>query len=290
MSAVNPADLAHRAATVDAHPIGAVTGLTAALADGRSEVISDITLLSSNHPGTWSVDPATDVFTCSVAHGLAVGTPISFGAGTGALPAGLSPEPVYYNVLEVPSPTTLKVTATWGGASVDATDAGTAGWVVKNLPSASGSLLSTSVMAMDANARVDVYFTCGWTRSSTNGTPYPVLAFYGGPLPWPVVNGDTNIGTGSYFAGYANGALSKRYSTTLAVVRLQVIAPRVVAYQFDFGGLTSDDTTFNVSDTAVSVTGRGIVYATGEMNHCILGDGRAGKFLSGARAVAIRRP
>jgi len=87
-------------------------------------VIKSVTVLSTNHAATWTADAATDTLTSSAEHGLTVNTPVAFGAGTGALPAGLAAEPEYYWVVAVPTTSTLQVSLTFGGAAIGRTTAG----------------------------------------------------------------------------------------------------------------------------------------------------------------------
>lgn len=135
MTAINPADLAHRAATADAHPIGAVTGLQAAL-DGVGKVVYDVTLNAAWKVGTPSIDPATGIITLA-GHGFANNVPVEFGAGTGALPTGIAAYDSraffadYYNVINATTDT-FQITSTVGGTTpVIPSDAGTAGWQVR---------------------------------------------------------------------------------------------------------------------------------------------------------------
>ena len=72
---------------------------------------------------TVTVVAATDVLTTAAAHGFTVGDKLQFTTAT-TLPAGLSLLTNYY-VISIPSTTTLKVSATPGGTTVDITTTGT---------------------------------------------------------------------------------------------------------------------------------------------------------------------
>ena len=280
-----PIDAAHRAATSDAHAIGAVTGLTDALAAGRSEVLSSVTVLSTDHPATWTADAATDVLTSSDAHGLTVNTPIAFGAGTGALPAGLSPEPEYYYVIEVPTTTTLKVSLTHGGTAVDITSAGTAGWVVKNLPVATtNGNLSFPTLDISTDGDIECYFLASWAKKNPVGS-YPRLdAGLGSAWYTSWVTG----GVGSQSCGTASGLHAKKYNRTLTTVRLRAVSTGVATVEMSFYGVTSDTSNL-ASPAAVGVNGSGwLTYSNA--SRMMLYDGYGGYFLSGATARAVRRP
>lgn len=71
---------------------------------------------------TFTATAATDILTTSSAHGLAVNDVIRVST-TGTLPAGLAAN-TDYNVISVPSTTTLKVSTTPGGTSVNITTTG----------------------------------------------------------------------------------------------------------------------------------------------------------------------
>lgn len=77
---------------------------------------------------TVSAISTADVVTTSTAHGLVVNDRIIFSALTGG--TGVSTDTVYY-VIEVPSTTTFKFSATRGGSAVDCTVAATDGTVAK---------------------------------------------------------------------------------------------------------------------------------------------------------------
>ena len=97
----------------------------------KGTIVSDTTYNAAWITGTWTADSATDVLSCSADHGLAVNDPVSFGAGTGALPTGLSAEPEFYYVVSTPTSKTLTVSLTKSGSTVDITADGTAGWTVR---------------------------------------------------------------------------------------------------------------------------------------------------------------
>lgn len=252
-----------------------------------SEVLSSVTVLSTDHPASWSADAATDVLTSSVAHGITVNTPIAFGAGTGALPAGLSPEPEFYRVVAVPSTTTLQVSLTIGGAAVDITGAGTAGWVVKQLPSASSAtLLKTGLIDIDVAEDVDVFFfTQPVGKASLNWYPRISCAssitqeFY------------TSWVTGGYgipSCGTLSANHTKKYSQSLTVVRLRKMSDGVAAVSLAHHGVTSDAVT-RESPSAVGSTGGGILTYSSALPFSLY-DGYSGYFESGATCVAVRRP
>ena len=280
-----PIDAAHRAATADAHAIGAVTGLADALAAGRSEVLSSVTLLSTDHPATWTADAATDVLTSSAAHGLTVNTPIAFGAGTGALPAGLSPEPEYYYVIEVPTATTLKVSLTYGGTAVDITDAGTAGWVVRLLPSGSSEAIACDVSLDDGD--IDIYWNVRWAASSVGA--YPLVAVSGTSVAcmggWSSLAGRSYLGT----TAIRPGAAPRKYNIISGKMSLRKLATGIAHYTIDFGGRHTDNPDLYTNRVGLNASDSGIItYDT--LTTISMYSGYATPRLSGATATVVRRP
>lgn len=280
-----PVDQAHRAASSDAHPIGAVTGLADALADGRSEVLSSVTVLSTDHPATWTADAATDVLTSSAAHGLVVGEAIAFGAGTGALPGGLSPEPEFYHVIAVPTTTTLQVSLTYGGAAVDITDAGTAGWVVRKLPAAFQVL---DGLSLEEAGTIDFYIDSRWTRIK-GLAPYPIVRTQINPTRGRIY-ANSDIGTGLWYAGFVGATYAKKYSRSLTVLRLQKLSTGLATFTFANTGITSGVSAFTSDATVVSFCGGGFVEYDDDITAFGIYDGRQGRLESGSTAIAVRRP
>jgi len=84
--------------------------------------------------GTAGVNVGTDTITVETYLNLKVGDPVQFsvvnsqtgGAGTGTLPAGISPATTYYVISYTASTGELQVSATEGGVVITITDAGTA--------------------------------------------------------------------------------------------------------------------------------------------------------------------
>lgn len=281
-----PIDAAHRAASSDAHAIGAVTGLTDALADGRSEVLSSVTLLSTDHPATWTADAATDVLTSSVAHGFIVNTPIAFGAGTGALPAGLAAEPEYYWVVAVPTTTTMQVSLTYGGAAVDITDAGTAGWVVRILPSGSGAAgILVDGFSLNAQSSIDLIFAASFARSYAYAVPWLATGTSGDKF-YSSCTGGVSSST------YSNNAtLTKKYNKALIRMRLDLISTGVAAFELGFYALQADNAAYTSGRTGITRQDGGILTFGGDITQMRLYDPNGpGRFLAGATGIAVRRP
>lgn len=253
-----------------------------------SEVLSSITLMSSDHPGTWSVDPDTDVFTCSVAHGLTVGTPISFGAGTGALPAGLAAEPEFYHVIEVPTPTTLKISLTFGGTSVDVTSAGTAGWVVKSLYKfdSTGKVGLVSEFDLVPGAEYDIYLVGSLAAVNTSGSYIIINAGVGrtlyansGPTP------------PSFYATFSSGAYAARkYNKVVAHVNLRATSTTEAVFVFRFYGTSSHAIDYSTTQTRTAYQGGGVLVAPTGKTAFYLYDGFSGYALPGTVAIVVRRP
>lgn len=86
-----------------------------------------------------TADNSTDTFTTSSAHGMSVGTPLTF---AGSLPTGISANTAYY-IIAVGSSTTFQVGTTPGAAAVDFTTNGS-GVTFTQLPALVFSTSSTS--------------------------------------------------------------------------------------------------------------------------------------------------
>jgi hypothetical protein len=78
-----------------------------------------------------TVNPATDLFTASGAHGLVAGDLVRFRLGSGALPAGVNPAFDYHVIASGITATAFKVSLTIGGATIDVTDAGAGEFYVR---------------------------------------------------------------------------------------------------------------------------------------------------------------
>jgi len=110
----------------DADPHAVFRGLS-----GFQEIVEYPDMLTGNGADlTISSISTADLITTTAAHGLLVGDRVQFSALTGGagLTAGGS---TFYFVSDVPSTTTLKVSATRGGSAVDVTTAYTAGTMAK---------------------------------------------------------------------------------------------------------------------------------------------------------------
>lgn len=86
---------------------------------------SNVSLLNACDPHTISaVDTGTETLTTSTAHGLVAGARVQFTNSGGALPTGLSAATDYYVISAGLTSTAFRVSATYGGAAVNLTGAG----------------------------------------------------------------------------------------------------------------------------------------------------------------------
>lgn len=251
-----------------------------------SEVLSSVTALSTNHPATWSADAATDTLTSSAAHGLAVNTPIAFGAGTGALPGGLSPEPEYYYVIEVPTTTTLKVSLTYGGTAVDITDAGTAGWVVKNLPLAGADNgVRVDGFSLNAATEIDLFYRCSYAATGSLAG-YLSISF---PLTVACYGSDSTLAQAKWYVPHLVIRPTKKYNICYLKAKIRVLATGVAQMTFESGGTSSGVPTYASDVTNFSGADGALLYYTGDITSIRI-HMNSGYVLSGATCVVVRRP
>lgn len=123
---------------------------------------------------TCTADAGTDVITCA-SHGLAIHDLIHFTNSGGALPTGISANTVYY-VKTVPGASTLTISATRGGATLDITGAGSGTHTLHNkvnAPDLRGRIwVGLDNLGGSAASRI--------TSSSTNGGNSTTLGGAGG--------------------------------------------------------------------------------------------------------------
>lgn len=142
-----------------------------------------------------TADAGTDVITCT-SHGLSVNDLIHFTNSGGALPTGISANTVYY-VKTVPGASTLTISATRGGATLDITGAGSGTHTLHNkvnVPDLRGRVwVGLDNLGGSAASRI--------TSSSTNGGNSTTLGGAGGAQTHTLVvsetpahTHDTNIG------------------------------------------------------------------------------------------------
>lgn len=134
-----------------------VTGVDVSLSFAAAEITASnmsralnggVITTNSTLIGTATIVAATDTITSSVAHALAVGDKVIFGAMTNAAP--IVAGQLYY-VKTVPTSTTLTISATLGGAVLDITTDGSSASISKSLgtvkfePPAPGSEVRTAL-------------------------------------------------------------------------------------------------------------------------------------------------
>lgn len=139
------------------------TGVTWAASTGYPQVcmiqcLTDTTFSTLSGPDCWSdsvgsytVVAATDVITTSAVHGLSVGSQWSPSRTTGTIPGGLVLGQGYW-VISVPTTSSMTISATPGGPTLDITTAGsvTNYWRMKHQPMynlTGGALTSVTFLA-----------------------------------------------------------------------------------------------------------------------------------------------
>lgn len=156
---------------LDASPVSCTTYMALA-----KKLVPNASTLGnvSTSVATCTADAGTDVITCA-SHGLAVGDLIHFTNSGGALPTGISANTVYY-VLTVPTASTLTISATRGGSTLDITGAGSGTQTLHNkvnVPDLRGRVwVGLDNLGGSAASRI--------TSSSTNGGNSTTLGGAGG--------------------------------------------------------------------------------------------------------------
>jgi hypothetical protein len=128
---------------------------------------------------TCTADAGTDVITVGATHNLAVNDKVRFSNSGGALPGGISADTTYF-VKTVPTGTTLTISATLGGATLDITSVGTGthsilgGTVAASAPAVGtlievvyttvATLVTNFLTAVDAQSEFDTPSTQSQTR------------------------------------------------------------------------------------------------------------------------------
>lgn len=251
-------------------------------------VISSITALSTAAPGVWSADAASDVITCSVAHGLVVNTPIAFGAGTGALPAGLAAEPEYYWVVAVPTTTTLTVSLTYGGTAVNITDAGTAGWVVRVLPGWVKAGLPVGTFSLRALGSVDVLYGLAGAKRNVAGQ-YPNVEF--APNTAKVYPSIASIlgKPGEYRFFSTSLMFDKKYNRFAVRIHMEMLGSSAAVGRFSYHAVGATDAAFTTSLAYLNSTIGFYIDLSGgaDITSVSLSDGYGGYALSGATVQVI---
>lgn len=104
--------------------------------------------------GTFTAVAATNVITTSTTHGLNIGDRVRVTTTAADLPAGMAIDTDYF-VITVPSPTTITVSATSGGAVLDITDAGTGTHTIQNFGNLNAFLFEDRAIHVTVRQLVD---------------------------------------------------------------------------------------------------------------------------------------
>jgi hypothetical protein len=138
-----------------------------------NNLISDTTYQSAWQSFTMTYDPATGIFTTSIAHPFAVNDPIEFQANGGTLPVGLLPYNsdniggTYYNVQSVSNSTHFTITDTIAGVLYKPTVAGIGAYQVRIAGVTSINITGLD-LARDGMYKIEIA-NLGMAKKSTNG-------------------------------------------------------------------------------------------------------------------------
>jgi len=246
----------------------------------KDTVVSDNTYNAAWITGTWTADNTTDTLICSVDHGLVAGNPVSFGAGTGALPAGIAAEPDFYYVESAPTTKTIKIKATYNGAALNITDDGTTGWQIRfAYVSAPGQSLDFSLYS-----EVDIYSNFEFIPLGSTGTGYPFIRI--APNTTRILLNHANAYANAYEVGLLP-TTTKKYVKLPTHINIRKIATALYHIQIHVAGLYSDN--LNMS-TPTAYTGyySGTV-SVADITAVTLVEAYTSRVKNGARYVVVRR-
>lgn len=246
----------------------------------KDTVVSDNTYNAAWITGTWTADNTTDTLICSADHGLVAGNPVSFGAGTGALPAGIAAEPDFYYVESAPTTKTIKIKATYNGAALNITDDGTVGWQIR----LAYVLNSSQSLDFSLYSEIDMYTNFEYIPLGATGTGYPYLAIL--PNTTRALLNHANAYGASNEIGLTP-TTSKKYVKLPTRINIKKIAASLYHIQIFIAGLQSDN--LNMT-TPTAYTGYYSGYITGaDITGITLREGYTVRAKNGIRFVVVRR-
>jgi hypothetical protein len=199
-----------------------------------------------------SVDPSTNIFETTTAHGLSVGAPLEFWANGGEVPGGLESYDaasdgvgLYYNVATVPDTTHFTVTATVGSTTpLDITSAGNGAWRVRN---AGFNSFDITGLNLKADGAYDVDIILQGVLMNSTGTSICAR----------LNNDSTALYNQSYTDAWTvNGltmrtAQTKKYGLSATNIRLVRVSDTSAVGNITTSGRMSDD-----KSTAISLISR----------------------------------
>lgn len=250
-------------------------------ADQKGKVIFDTTYNAEWLAGAWTAEADDDVITCDADHGLVVGDVVSFGAGTGTLPTGISAEPEYYYVVNADTTKTIKISLTGGGASINITADGTVGWQIRR----AGVIIPTSPVPLDFTQynEVDIYIP---------NLSYPVRAAGTGYLSFTLsTNCKVTLNHALVYGATAVANMAdtstKKYVILPLKMNIRKIATNLYSIWLMYSGLNSDNLDMS-TPTALSRVYSG--YVTGaDITQITFKESYTSYLKNGIRIVVVRR-
>jgi hypothetical protein len=246
-------------------------------------VISDTTFNASYIAGTWTADSGTDVLTCSGLHGLVVNQSISFNPLTGVLPTGIEPEPEYYFVASTPTTSTITISATRGGATLNITANGTTGWGIRQAHVAPTNTTTDFATYSD----IEIYSEIPLIQDSTNATSFFVLTILPNTCRIWLNNAASDGASNVISLGITGATSTKKHSMLSAKIVLRKISNNFYHISIQAGGISADTINFaSASSFVLNVYG---LIKSDNMTGFNLFNTGSSKVKNGTRMVVIGR-
>jgi hypothetical protein len=244
-------------------------------------VVSDTTYNATYIAGTWTADESTDVLTCSGLHGLVVNRVVSFNALTGVLPTGISAEPEFYFVTSVPTTSTLTISLTRGGATLNITANGTTGWGIRRMD----VIPSNTPLDFATYSEFDIYSDMGLCGSTTTANAYPLLSII--PNTTRITMNSASIYGATSEATMTGALSSKKYVKAPIFINIRKMATNLYFITCNVTGLYSDNIDMT-SSTAMTSYLSGTI-TTADVTAILFASGYSTAVKNGTRVVVIGR-
>ncbi len=244
-------------------------------------VVSDTTYNATYIAGTWTADESTDVLTCSGLHGLVVNRVVSFNALTGVLPTGISAEPEFYFVTSVPTTSTLTISLTRGGATLNITANGTTGWGIRRMD----VIPSNTPLDFATYSEFDIYSDMGLCGSTATANAYPLLSII--PNTTRITMNSASIYGATSEATMTGALSSKKYVKAPIFINIRKMATNLYFITCNVTGLYSDNIDMT-SSTAMTSYLSGTI-TTADVTAILFASGYSTAVKNGTRVVVIGR-
>jgi len=244
-------------------------------------VVSDTTYNATYIAGTWTADESTDVLTCSGLHGLVANRVVGFSALTGVLPTGISAEPEFYFVTSVPTTSTLTISLTRGGATLNITANGTTGWGIRRMD----VIPSNTPLDFATYSEFDIYSDMGLCGATSTANAYPLLSII--PNTTRITMNSASIYGATNEATMTGSLSSKKYVKAPIFINIRKMATNLYFITCNVTGLYSDNIDMT-SSTAMTSYLSGII-TTADVTAILFASGYSTAVKNGTRVVVIGR-